>query len=465
MMMNKPNQADLLAEQRLLQTLFHQPEFIHQITDDLFSTKSNQNIFKSIVDLRENNIPITRDALFQNYLTRDIDGSSTVIDIISKSQNASLESIVDIVLQLKDFKKRREASLIIENALKELNALPKLSEDEVVNIKDALIKAEIALSSSDSNKKILNMSEWFDSYEPELKSRMDGKKYFFHNFIFDNLLLDGPRPGEIGLIVSSSGSGKSTLSLNLISDLIDSQTPCMYFSLEMSSIATLDRLISKRLGIPYAELVAPKEQNEFKGVIDAVEQEKIKLITNNKFRFCEDASISLPELYQHIKKFQADLGQTYCIVIIDLLSMITDFCKTSVSMPQQIEIGINRLSAMSKELGVHFIGVLQYNRGTESDAGKIRDKQDLQKFRPNRAQIKNSGAYLERARYVLSTFRQKMYADMFLEKDDTIDIPDIMEISVVKANNGQFKKIDAMFTGETFDITPIDDTTSEVADE
>jgi replicative DNA helicase len=449
------HQSDLLAEQRLLQTIYNQPEFLDQVTEDLFSTRSNQNIFNSVVALRDNNTPFSRDALFQEYLTRDLDGNSTTIDVISKPQNAKLESIDDIIVQLKDFRKRREAEIIIEEITKDLKGIAKLDSETVEKIKEKLTRVEVAISIGNENKKVMNMIEWFDEYEEALRERQQGNKQKFCNFIFDSLVQDGPRPGEIGLIVSASGSGKSTLALNLISDFIDALLPCMYFSLEMSSITTLDRLVSKRLGIPYAEITSPKEQNEFEGVLAAINSEKQNLIQNNKFRFSEDASISLAQLYQHIKKFQADLGDTYCIVVVDLLSMITDFCKNSANMAQQIEISINKLSAMSKELGVHIIGVLQYNHNTESQAGHIRDVKDISKFRPNRAQIKNSNAWMERARYVLSTFRPKSYAQLYLPEDEIMDMIDNMEVSIIKVNNGQIgKRVSALFDGETFNVTP-----------
>lgn len=351
--------------------------------------------------------------------------------------------------------------ILLEATLKDVNSLTSLNDENTSEIKTKLNQIEIALSSKEDKKGVMNFEEWFDNYEVELENRKLGKKYVFNNFLLDTLVPAGPNPGEIGLIVSSSGSGKSTLVLNQVSDLIDMEIPCMYFSLEMSSIATLDRLCSKRLGIPYSNIVSPNDPLEYEAVLSAIKQEKEKLVTNKKFRFSEDATISLAELYQHIKKFQADIGQEYCIVIIDLLSMITDFSKTATNMPQQIEISINKLSAMVKSLGVHCIGVLQYNRSTESEAGKIRDVQDLQKFRPNRAQVKNSNAYLERARFVLSTWRAKMYAELYMEKDEILDMVDIIEVSVVKANNSVIgKRAEGLFIGDTFSIEPFDDTSS-----
>lgn len=141
--------------------------------------------------------------------------------------------------------------------------------------------------------------------------------------------------------------------------------------------------------------------------------------------------------------------------------MILDFTrvKSGVNFAQSIEIGVNTLSAMAKELGVHFIGVLQLNRSAEADAGKIHDKKDLQKFRPNRSQLKNANAWVERARYVLTTFREKYYAEQYLPKEEWENDIDIIETQVVKINNGICKKVGAVFNGEFFTIDPIPATT------
>ena len=139
--------------------------------------------------------------------------------------------------------------------------------------------------------------------------------------------------------------------------------------------------------------------------------------------------------------------------------MIQDFCmnKNGMNFAQTIELGMNKLSAIAKELNVHFIGVLQLNRSSESE-GKVHDKKDLQKFKPNRAQIKNAHAFLERARYVITTFREKMYAELYLDKEEYEDMIDIIEVSVVKINNGRLKKVSAIFNGEYFNIEAMPET-------
>ena len=461
--MNKrKSDIDLFAEQRLLQTLFYQNEFLdsQQVSDTIFSSSSTRNVYKSLLSLKEKAIPFSRDSLLQEYAKIDLDASQNIVDLITQPQKQKLEKIDDILFQLLDAKKRRKAIANLKEAIKKIDEVTHLNEVNVIEIKDLIGQGESELILENySTKKVMGMEEWSGQHNKELNLRKKGKQYYFFNFVFDDLIPDGPRPGEIGVIASSSGSGKSTLCLNLVNSLIDAQIPCMYFSLEMSSIATMDRLLSKRLEIKYSEIVNPHDQGQFEDICDLIEKEKKDLSANNRFRFSEDATVSLNDLKKYIKKFQAEIGQTYCIVILDLLSMITDFTKVSggLNFAQAVELGVNKLSAMSKELNIHIIGILQLNRSTEADI-KCHDVKDLQRFKPTRAQIKNAGAWVERCRYTITTFREKMYAELYLQPEQYEDLVDIMECQVVKGNNFKIGRTTrAIFNGEYFTIDPLVD--------
>jgi len=454
----KRNELDSFVEKRLLNTLYHQTEFLDKIDDTIFSSSVTRNVYKSINNLVNKKIPLTRDSLLQEFSTIDLDASSTIIDLITQPQNEKLTTIKDILDQLEDFKKRRKSSAVLRKAIAEIEKTTKLDEASIETLNNLINEAEFSLTSSNQLQKVMNMGEWFDNYNEEFIKRRSGKQLYFRNFIFDKLIEDGPRAGEIGILSSQSGSGKSTVCLNLISDFIDAQIPCMYFSLEMSSITTMDRLLSKRLEIKYRDIVNPKEQSNFDSLEKLIKKARTELEQNEKFRFSENATISLDDLKRFIKKFQTDIKQNYCIVVIDLLSMISDFCLTKggFNFAQIIELGMNKLSCIAKELGVHIIGVLQLNRSSETEH-KAHDRKDLQKFRPNRAQIKNAHAFLERARYVITTFREKMYAELYLQPEEYENMIDIIDVSVVKINNGQLKRIQAIFNGEFFSIEHIGD--------
>ena len=461
----KKTDTDLFAEKRLLQALYHQPEFLDDtnVSDDVFSSSVTRNVYTSINNLKNKNVPFSRDALVQEFSLIDLNNNTAVIDIITQPQNEPLKSIIDIIAQLRDFKKRRNASALLKKAANDIDNLSVLNED-VFPIKDLIGEAETELTYDNlKTKKIMNFEDWTSAYEAELNLRKKGKQFWFHNYIFDALVPDGPRPGEIGLIVSASGAGKSTVCLNLVNDLLSNNPPipCMYFSLEMSSITTMDRLLSKRLEIKYLDLINSQDQGQFEDICGLIESEKQHLLQNKKFRFSEDPTMSLSDLRKYIKKFQAEIGQTYCVVVLDLLSMITDFTKMKGGMnfAQVIEVAINNLSAMSKELNIHIVGVLQLNRSSEAD-NKCHDIKDLQKFRPNRAQIKNAHGWVERARYVVTTFREKMYAELYLQPEQYEDMLDFIECQVVKGNNFKIgRTVKGLFNGENFTIEPILETT------
>ena len=253
--------------------------------------------------------------------------------------------------------------------------------------------------------------------------------------------------------------GKSSYVLNLINNLINRDIPVLYFSLEMGKIDTYDRLVSIRTQIPFKNLVNPEDPSEWASYKDRIEEEHEVLSKHVKFRFCDDPEITLNDIESYIRKFQADIGVQYCIVVIDLVTMVQDFASVSngVSLANQIEFAINKLNAIAKTCGIHYIGIAQLNRKVEED--KVRDPEDIPKLRPNRAAIKNSNALLERCRYVISLFRPKYFADTYLsveEFPEIAEMEDIIEVGVMKQNNGMTGRAECKFDGETFTVAPIE---------
>jgi replicative DNA helicase len=328
------------------------------------------------------------------------------------------------------------------------------------SIRDELYEAEDLVLSDDTDtfKKALTTKEWTDAYIEEFKKRKDGKQYWFNEPVLDKIVVDGPIPETGGIIAAQSGMGKSTFVLNLVNKLIDSGIPCMYFSLEMGQISTMDRLLAARLQIPYSDIVNPPDSETFYTVYQRILDEKKKLELNKNFRFSENPDISIASLKKEIKKFQNEIGQQYCIVILDLITMVKDFCigsNSGASLATTIEMAVNKMNALSKELKIHYIGTAQLNRTGES--ATITDIEDIDKLRPSRHQIKNSGALLERCRYAISLFRRKFYIDQNFPDDPVAQAEDdTIEVQLLKQSNGECKRYYELFNGQCFTVTPLD---------
>lgn len=307
--------------------------------------------------------------------------------------------------------------------------------------------------STDVDDKVYFGTDLAAYYEQKIEDRRNGESYSFHNKVLDSLITEGPTPGHGGIIGGSTGMGKSALCLNAVNDLLNADVPVMYFPIEMGLENTLDRLAALRTGYPFKDIVRIGKSGEANNELEEAILYEIKsLATHPNFAIVSDPNIDLKSLRSYIKKFQAKLtGKKYCIVFIDLLLMIKDFYDGGSNMAQMIERAVNKLDILAKELNFHWIGVVQLNRSVESD--KVLSEQAIDKLRPTRSSIKNSAALLERARWAITIFRKKYFADLYLSEEESSGIDDIAEIQLMKANDEAIGRRYMTFDGATFKMS------------
>lgn len=307
--------------------------------------------------------------------------------------------------------------------------------------------------STETDDKVYFGTDIADYYHHKIEERKSGENYSFHNKVLDSLVTEGPTPGHGGIIGGSTGMGKSALCLNIINDLLNADIPTMYLPIEMGLENTIDRLVSIRTGYPFKDIVRiGKTQEPNTELEEDILHEIDSLKTHPNFAIIGDPNITIKKLRSYIKRFQAKIsGKKYCIVFIDLLLMIKEFYDDGSNMAQMIERAINKLDILAKELNFHWVGVVQLNRTIESD--KVLSEQAIDKLRPTRASIKNSAALLERARWAITIFRKKYFADLYLSEEEASGIDDIAEIQLMKANDEAIGRRYMTFDGPTFRLT------------
>lgn len=449
------------AEYRLLHCVLTHRECLDdaRVTDGLFIHPSAKSIFNTICDLSKRGVAITKAELLQSC--KDIGVTPSVIDTIFNVDdvNPSLDTILPDLLneQLKT-KLIQRLDLIKES----INLNTDINTDDI--LKQLYECDDLVLHSTKNISPLMNIEEWSNEYIEDLQQRKLGKKYTYGDLNLDEEMFKGAYPGAITTIAASTGSGKSTFVLNLMNNLIEQNTPCMYISLEMGAVDTMDRLIAMRKGIPNDELY---NQGNIDSVIESVEEEKRNLLTRNKFYFVEDPSIDLTKLRSMIREFKQRTHEDYCLVAIDLLTQLKGFnvsTNKGTSNAMSIELAMNDLNALAKEENVHIIGVVQFRR--DSDSIKISSLDDLERARPTLGEIKNSGAISERSRVVLGIFRPKMVAERFrqalTEPEQTAldNMSDIMEVQVLKNSAGNVGRIfKYMFDSQCFRLLPLVDET------
>jgi replicative DNA helicase len=274
-----------------------------------------------------------------------------------------------------------------------------------------------------------------DSYVEELLVRKEGRYHLFNDDFLDEHLTRKASPGQIIMIAGSTGTGKSAFVLNLVNGMININKPCIYFSLEMDTISTMDRLLSMRTNIPVSNFYT--KGPDMDNIIKIVKGEK-EALKDKPFRFIDNPMVGLDDIQSILRDFKMTYKVEYVTVFIDLITQVKEFVDMNSrnrTLASTIEMAINRLNAIAKMENVCFVCVAQMNR--DADSAKIETIDELEQLRPSFNHIKNSGALGERARVVLSVFRPKYYAlRLFPDMENSRLMEDILEVQILKQNQG-----------------------------
>jgi replicative DNA helicase len=439
--------ATMTAELRALRAVIDRPEFLDELSEDMFPHKVMGSVMSAMRKLRDSGMNLDRDSILMEAMNIDISVCNEHVDAIIGTDSVTNEK--QVVDRLRSVKSVRDLKTAFAEVCEEIDSHGLSTSDLRAKVVNKIAIMSDLLASDETTRRVYDFNEWFEVYEEEAKERAKGKKYRFNNQAFDKIVPQGPTPGNGGLIVAGTGQGKSAVALNLINNLVDSDVPCFYFSLEMGKMDTMDRWLSLRTKIPFSTIVNPSAE-DYISVREAIDKERKAMVKRDFFRFSESASLSLMDCRREIQKFMTETGVGYCVVVFDLLSMVRDFYRISdgTNFAQVAEIGINRLNAIAKELNFHWIGILQLNRGAEDT--RISDIKDIEHTRPQRNHIKNANAYLERARWAVSVWRPKFFAEAYLEPGTHDDLEDIVHIDSLKASNSAIEHDKMMFDGTTF---------------
>ncbi len=448
-----------IAEMRLLNAMYLDSEFHirENILEDHLVSPPAKTLFSVLSSLIDDNVPLSRNSIFERWSKIDINASIAMIESIIDINSEPLQVATDIKEDLQFSKQKVLALENLNDAIALLsNTTVTLTEKQKKEAKEKIMRAYETLNPTDEEHKAQNLEEVMDDYMVEFDKRKNGKQYIFGDVNLDNLVTNGPAPGGGGIIYASTGMAKTSYIVHLANQFINTNVPTIFFELEMSKVSCFDRLLSRRLGIPFRTIVNPTPYEHLE-IKQAILKERENLNKNVNFRFSDNPSNSIEDIRMEIKKFQKEIGQDYCIVLIDLLSMVKDFCQVEKGfvLAGQIEMAINKMNALAKELNFHYIGTVQANRTAEAD--KILTVEDIPKMKPSRSAIKNSSAFLERSRYCLSLFRPKYYADIYLKDDEEAELmEDVLTVSLMKQNDGGLNSFELLFNPNTFSFASIE---------
>lgn len=263
---------------------------------------------------------------------------------------------------------------------------------------------------------------------------------------FDKLdkLTSGWQPSDLIIVAARPGMGKTALTLSMARNIaVNSEIPVAFFSLEMSSVQLITRLISSETGLSSEKLRTGRlEKHEW-------EQLNVKVKTLEKAPLFIDDTPSLSIFDLRAKARRLASQHKIKLIIIDYLQLMTAGSSQKAGNREQEISAISRnLKALAKELSVPVIALSQLSRAVETRGGSKR---------PILSDLRESGAIEQDADIVSFIYRPEYYKIDEWDDEERTPTQGQAEFIVAKHRNGGLDNIRLKFVGALGKFDNLDD--------
>ncbi len=263
---------------------------------------------------------------------------------------------------------------------------------------------------------------------------------------FDKLdkLTSGWQPSDLVIVAARPGMGKTALTLSMARNIaVNSEIPVAFFSLEMSSVQLITRLISSETGLSSEKLRTGRlEKHEW-------EQLNVKVKTLEKAPLFIDDTPSLSIFDLRAKARRLASQHKIKLIIIDYLQLMTaGGSQKGGNREQEISTISRNLKALAKELNVPVIALSQLSRAVETRGGSKR---------PILSDLRESGAIEQDADIVSFIYRPEYYKIDEWDDEERTPTQGQAEFIVAKHRNGGLDNIRLKFVGALGKFDNLDD--------
>lgn len=263
---------------------------------------------------------------------------------------------------------------------------------------------------------------------------------------FDKLdkLTSGWQPSDLIIVAARPGMGKTALTLSMARNIaVNSNIPVAFFSLEMSSVQLITRLISSETGLSSEKLRTGKlEKHEWEQL-----NVKVKALETAPLFIDDTPSLSIFDLRAKARRLASQHGIR--MIIIDYLQLMTaGGSQKGGNREQEISTISRNLKALAKELNVPVIALSQLSRAVETRGGSKR---------PVLSDLRESGAIEQDADIVSFIYRPEYYKIDEWDDEERSPTQGQGEFIVAKHRNGGLENIRLKFIGQLGKFDNLDD--------
>lgn len=439
-----PNAIEL--EEAVLGALMLEKDAIIEVLDilkpDSFYKEAHQKIYTAIVELSTEHegvdmLTVTEKLRKMNVLD-EVGGAYYITQLTSRVVSAANIN----------FHARIIAQKYIQRELIRVSSeIQKRSFDPTIDVNDLLDFSESELFNvayGNINKEVAEMKPLIASALQQIEEaakREDGLSGVPSGFTSLDRVTNGWQNSDLVIIAARPSMGKTSFVLSMARNMtVEHKKPIAVFSLEMSSLQLVNRLIVSESGLPSEKIRS--------GKLTAQEWEqltyKIGVLEDASIYIDDTPAISIFELRAKCRRLK--MKHNISLIIIDYLQLMTAGGDNKGSREQEVSTISRSLKAIAKELDVPVLALSQLNRSVEMRTG---DK------RPQLSDLRESGAIEQDADLVCFIHRPEKFG--ITEDEMGNSTKGLAEIIIAKHRNGAVTDVQLKFVNELAKFTDLDD--------
>ena len=312
--------------------------------------------------------------------------------------------------------------------------------DDTIDVEDLMQEAEGSLFELSQH----NMKKDYTAIDPVISLAVKGIQDAAKNtdgltgvstgyFKLDDLT-SGWQASDLVIIAGRPAMGKTSFALSMAKNIAaDIRTPMAFFSLEMSNVQLVNRLISNACEIQGSKILNGQLQRDEWERLD----KNINKLLGAPLYIDDTPGLSVFELRTKARRLVREHGVK--LIMIDYLQLMNANGMRFSSRQEEVSTISRSLKGLAKELNIPILALSQLNRGVESREG-------LEGKRPQLSDLRESGAIEQDADMVLFVHRPEYYH--IYQDDNGRDLHGMAQIIIAKHRKGATGDVLLTFRGE-----------------
>lgn len=403
---------------------------------ETFYEPRHQKIYHAIqslnIDQRPVDIMTVTDQLGKEGTLEEVGGGAYVVELSSLvASSANIAYHAKILSQ----------KFLLRELISFASRVESAAFDETTDVDDLMQTAEgklFELSQKNVKQKYTQIDPVLDEAVRQLQKAAENKGGITgvpSGFKKLDKITSGWQPSDLVIIAGRPAMGKTSFALSIAKNIVTGPNPqpVAFFSLEMSNVQLVNRLISNVCEIPGNKILsgqlAPDEWERF--------DKNLRKLTGAPLYVDDTPGLSIFELRTKARRLVREKGIK--LLMIDYLQLMNANGTRFTNRQEEVSTISRALKGLAKELNIPVLALSQLNRGLEQREG-------IEGKRPQLSDLRESGAIEQDADMVLFVHRPEYYR---IYKDEHgNDLTGMAQIIIAKHRKGATGDVILRFRGE-----------------